>query len=1144
MSTPSTLPQIVRGSSRQEAREEGKSSEDRIERRNIFQEIYNEIPLIPEEIPGNIGGIPPNPENPGIVEIGNQNDGINNQRPPISINDRNIPYETKLLDMAYSDIPVLYVFGNCFPVTRFKDKIVIQLRRLFTQILEDLALNPQSEKRWKQFFLLPYIFFTTKSVQVQQEYLTRLQTDDGWNVTISELFQTHRPKIFRASTVPPPTDADAPSTEIQLSKLHRSVQTKVQRGRLSNAMDRLTATSDTWNPAAAITDLRSSQVEQTDLLRVNEADVRSIVADLADATLPGVDLFSGEHLKLFMGTSFSRKDHGDRDADEKRFTDAYTTMINIVLSGSMPWEVSACVRSNLLLALPKSKEDIRPIGVGLMVRKIVSKLLFKETIGFNRTHFRDYQYALKSSGMEEVVHSINLARSVNPDWDTFSIDADNAFNSANKMVGLKEIYNGFPKAFPLVRQMYLGDSQQFFIKEGVIKVIPSIKGFHQGDVLGTWCYIITIQPLLRSLAEHLEQQYGDRGGDKPLILFYVDDGNICGPHDVLMTAIRYLMATGPIQYGYRIKPTKGAYLIGKCATSAEAVHRYHQLTSGEAGVTLGLDIVKIHPANLVDADVATLPAKYTNMTVQQQREDYGMKVLGAYIGTNEYVKAKLRGVLADWAKMADRLIAYPIVQHRMLLFRYCFNPKPVHLLRTIARGLTGEFVTGFMGLQIRVLNSMAGCVLPDNMMNWFCLPIDRGGLSILNYNDVHGIAHLASVFGSKGFREGYMETYQQSVDHIATLGDFFRELHDGLTDLKTYLGLPHHATDDQVVSLLDRISSIAKKADTTFQSELYMRRNADRESELELEFNLNPLMKCHYKSLINDTSGKWLQVFPRYKDLEISNSDFSIGFCFRYLLDIPLIREDREHCPFCRKQGFNIDKKGHHFVSGCSRDVVAANGANLKAQRHATHDHVRHALFSCCKHAMTYAMEEPANMFIDADNRTRPDLKVAFSKNMVTTTFALDLTIVSPFEGTGKGDLKVSNPDHPHLCDVRAVKAAADKTRKYKLPCQQRHIEFVPFVMYTTGKLHDEGYKFLERMAAYAEERRKVPKAILMRYYLKILSVCLIRRIGYTIASRATASFSRNYNVREAYRQGNELAVEVGGSRVMVRRAPQLQDIV
>lgn len=422
-----------------------------------------------------------------------------------------------------------------------------------------------------------------------------------------------------------------------------------------------------WNTTAAVNDLKSRQVEQVDILRVNSADVREVVSNLADSKLPGVDLFTAEHLKLFMGTSFSAKDSGNQDADEKRFSNAYTSLINIVLSGSMPSTVSCFVRSNLLLALPKSNVDIRPIGVGLLMRKVASKLLFQQTVQFNKVYFNDFQYALRSSGMEEVVHSINLARSIHPEWDTFSIDADNAFNSANKLVGLSGIFEHFPKAFPLVRSMYLETSNQFFFKEGVIKVIPSIKGYHQGDVLGTWCYIMTIQPLLRELSEHL-QQHHQFEQDSPLILFYVDDGNLCGPHDVLITAIKFLQQNGPTRFGYRIKPTKGAYLIGKCETIDEALIRFNRLTSAMGDIKLAEDIVKIHPDNLdegADFDEDLLPNKYFHLTRLQRREDYGMKVLGAYVGSKEYITKKLREVISEWAEVADRLIKFPLVQQRM-----------------------------------------------------------------------------------------------------------------------------------------------------------------------------------------------------------------------------------------------------------------------------------------------------------------------------------------------------------------------------------------------------------------------------------------------------------------------------------------------
>ena len=62
-------------------------------------------------------------------------------------------------------------------------------------------------------------------------------------------------------------------------------------------------------------------------------------------------------------------------------------------------------------------------------------------------------------------------------------------------------------AFPLLRWVYCYMGMQFFFRDGHMEQIPSVIGFHQGDVLGTWCYIMTIQPLLESLADHLQETF-------------------------------------------------------------------------------------------------------------------------------------------------------------------------------------------------------------------------------------------------------------------------------------------------------------------------------------------------------------------------------------------------------------------------------------------------------------------------------------------------------------------------------------------------------------------------------------------------------------------------------------------------------------
>jgi hypothetical protein len=176
---------------------------------------------------------------------------------------------------------------------------------------------------------------------------------------------------------------------------------------------------------------------------------------------------------------------------------------------------------------------------------------------------------------------------------------------------------------------------------------------------------------------------------------------------------------------------------------------------------------------------------------------------------------------------------------------------------------------------------------------------------------------------------------------------------------------------------------------------------------------------------------------------------------------------------------------------------------------------------------MAYAMEEPANLFIDANNQTRPDIRVDICKNMVTTRYALDLTLICPFKGAGKGDLKIGANGNPRVqggCDARAKTAAGYKATKFAQPCQQRNLVFVPIVMYTTGKIHEDGYKFLQQLAAHGEERRRIPKNVLLKYYLKLLSVCLVKRVSYTICTRAAHSFARNYNIRGTFRTGNALA--------------------
>ena len=83
--------------------------------------------------------------------------------------------------------------------------------------------------------------------------------------------------------------------------------------------------------------------------------------------------------------------------------------------------------------------------------------------------------------------------------------------------------------------------------------------------------------------------------------------------------------------------------------------------------------------------------------------------------------------------------------------------------------------------------------------------------------------------------------------------------------------------------------------------------------------------------------------------------------------------------------------------------------------------------------------------------------------------------------------------------------------------------------MYTTGKVHATAKGFLTNLAKHASTRRQVDERILYNYYLKMLSVQLVKRIGYVITSKANALTSKQpSNLHESFRQGNERAYVIG----------------
>jgi hypothetical protein len=171
--------------------------------------------------------------------------------------------------------------------------------------------------------------------------------------------------------------------------------------------------------------------------------------------------------------------------------------------------------------------------------------------------------------MEGIIHSKALTFDEFPNHDIFTADGDNALNLVNRLTGLMEIRDHNPKAFAMTKNMYLHPSRDwYFGMSDEIRDVGCANGFHQGDVMATFGYVMTIQPLLNFIKGKLQKLH-------PTEVHMV---NFVAPFRVMKTILKILCAEETfLKYGYKLKKNKACYLMGKCENNEAANSRYRVL---------------------------------------------------------------------------------------------------------------------------------------------------------------------------------------------------------------------------------------------------------------------------------------------------------------------------------------------------------------------------------------------------------------------------------------------------------------------------------------------------------------------------------------------------------------------------------------
>jgi hypothetical protein len=204
------------------------------------------------------------------------------------------------------------------------------------------------------------------------------------------------------------------------------------------------------------------------------------------------------------------------------FLSALTAVVNLLAAGRATQTVRAFVAGASLVPFNKKEPGgIRPIAVGLTLRRLTAKVLLAREMPTAREVLAPHQFGIGTpGGAELIIH--RLRRLVeeqrpedNDDFVVLKIDVKNAFNSVDRTLALQAVGEYLPNLAAWAEWCYDSDTTLFLEDHRIL----SAEGVQQGDPLGPLLFALSIRDAIGSL-----DQFALAAN-----FWYLDDGVLAGP---------------------------------------------------------------------------------------------------------------------------------------------------------------------------------------------------------------------------------------------------------------------------------------------------------------------------------------------------------------------------------------------------------------------------------------------------------------------------------------------------------------------------------------------------------------------------------------------------------------------------------------